>query len=180
MAIISVIDNEYLYKMKLFYRKIVPACDSFYILFFLVKFFPILLFTHGLDTNIDSNIFSLSKVIKSLSIFYHEISCSYEALCFFVYALLIFLMLSFSYMFYAFYKASRTTDYKLYGIPSNKFKISKINECFFTFICYLYIIIVFFYYRKYLFFKEANLMFEPNWAICFNSKMNIANYKVFH
>ena len=145
MAIISVIDNEYLYKMKLFYRKIVPSSDSFYILFFLVKFFPILLFTHGLDTNLDSNIFSLSKVIKSLSIFHHEISCSYEALCFFIYAILIFLIISFSYMFYVFYKASRTTDYKLYGIPSNKFKISKINECFFTFICYLYIIIVFFY-----------------------------------
>ena len=139
MSIIPVIDNEYLYKLKLFYRKSIPSNDIFYLVFFLVKFFPILLFTHAVDFNNDKNQFTLSKIIKASLLFNHSVTISYVSLCCVVYVILLLLLLSFLYVFLYFYFKAKTTDYQLYGIPSNKIEISKRVKYIFKFTCYLYV-----------------------------------------
>ena len=145
MSIIPVIDNEYLYKLKLFYRKTIPSNDIFYLVFFLVKFFPILLFTHAVDFNNDKNQFTLSKIIKASLLFNHSVTISYVSLCCVVYVILLLLLLSFLYVFLYFYFKAKTTDYQLYGIPSNKIEISKRVKYIFKFTCYLYLFVVFIY-----------------------------------
>ena len=146
MAIISVIEDEYLYKLKLFYRKCIPKSDTFYIIFFLIKYLPVLLFTHALDVNFDSSVNTITKLIKSIVLFNRSSTgMHYPKICVVVYAILLLVIISVSYIFYVFYKASRTTDYHLYGIPSNKFKIKKIQLILFKITCHLFLLIIIFY-----------------------------------
>lgn len=47
MHSISVIQDEHLYKMMFYIRKSFPKNDYVYIIFFITKFIPLLLFTHA-------------------------------------------------------------------------------------------------------------------------------------
>ena len=103
MSIIAVISEEYLYKLKLFYRRAVPSNDKFYIVFFLVKFFPIILFTHSISTQKDSSVFTLSKIIRSLLITNHSFSINYISLCYAIYSIIGICIISVFYIIIVFY-----------------------------------------------------------------------------
>ena len=62
MHSISVIQDEHLYKMMFYIRKSFPKNDYVYIIFFITKFIPLLLFTHA-NFSITDSLFSISKMI---------------------------------------------------------------------------------------------------------------------
>ena len=92
---ISVIEDDYQFKLKLLFRKTIPSNELFYLILFLLKYIPLILFTHGLDCNISSNVFSLSKIFKSILIFNHSFSFSYVFFAYVVYGVVLFLLISF-------------------------------------------------------------------------------------
>ena len=145
MSIITVVEDDYFYKMKLFYRKIIPSNEIIYLPFFIVKFFPLILLTHAIIPNNDSNIFTLSKVIRALTIFNHNYVFPYYPICYIIYGLLVIILLLTISIFYVYYYASTKTDHKLYDIPSTKIKIPQTIKRIFKFLCYLYLCILLFY-----------------------------------
>ena len=179
MSIIATIDDEYLFKMKLFYRKKIPSNDTFYVVFFLIKFLPIMLFTHGIDANNEPKVFTITKIIRSIIIFNHKVSVNYISLCCIVYAIIIILLLSFLYIFLAFLKASKTTDNKLYGIPSNKFEVSTLVKVMFRYTCYLFLFIMFIYQHliEILFYGIFKVYSSYIDSSNFNNKALLLEYK---
>lgn len=145
MSIVTVVEDDYLYKMKLFYRKIIPSKEILYLPFFIVKFFPLVLLTHAIRPNNDSHIFTLSKVIRALTIFNHNYVFSYYPICYIIYGLLTIILLLTIFLVYVYYYASKKTDHKLYDIPSTKIEVSKTIKKIFKILCYLYISVLLFY-----------------------------------
>lgn len=66
MSSIAIINNEYIYKFKLFYRKSIPDLEYFYLLVTFTKYFPVILFTHSIQPNCSNHpsLFTLSKIIN--------------------------------------------------------------------------------------------------------------------
>ena len=105
----SIINNEFLFHLILTVRKIIPNSEYFYILLFLFKFIPLILFTHALYS-VHSTLFTLNKVFRSVTIFYHSnITFNYKALCAFIYLLLIVLFLLIGFiMLYLRYQSKKS------------------------------------------------------------------------
>ena len=139
---ISVIEDDYQFKLKLLFRKTIPSNEIFYLILFLLKYIPLILFTHGLDCNMSSNVFSLSKIFKSILIFHHSFSFSYVFFAYVVYGVVLFLLISFFFIYYKYYIASKSTDNKRYGIPLTKIEISKGVKYFFKFASYFYMLVI--------------------------------------
>ena len=145
---ISVISSEYLYAFKLHYRKLLPKTPTFYIFLFLLKYFPLILFTHSTESNTpnQANLFSLSKVISSLLIFTHpHSSSSYIPLCIFLYILLSFLLFLITFLFLSFKSSSKQTDHTQYNIPHSKLRLPSYIKTLMKLTHILYLIIIIFY-----------------------------------
>ena len=147
MSSITLINNEYLYKFKLLYRKTLPKIEYFYILLYFTKYFPVILYTNAIYPNCPNKKapFTLSKIIQSILIIHPPFNISYLSLCIFIYCLLIFLYGSIIFIFFTFYNLSKQTDYKLYNIPSNKIKLPTKIKKFFRVVCWIYLLCIFLY-----------------------------------
>lgn len=88
-------NTGYFFNFGLILRESLPKNEKFYILFFLFKFFPILLFTHG-NYYQSSNLFTIKKIMKSLTLFNHNITNNYIYLSYFLYFFLGFIIISIS------------------------------------------------------------------------------------
>ena len=88
MHSLPIINNEYFFKFSLILRESLPKNESFYIIFFLLKFFPILLFTHG-NYDRGSKLFTIKKIIKNLTLFNHNRTDDYIYLSYFLYFILV-------------------------------------------------------------------------------------------
>lgn len=137
MHSISIINNEFLFHLILTVRKIIPNSEYFYILLFLFKFIPPILFTHALYS-VHSSLFTLNKVFRSVTIFYHSNrNLNYKALCIFIYLFLIVLILLIGFIvIYLRYKSKKSYAFEK---GTNRIKmIIKITT-------YLIIIVMFLY-----------------------------------
>ena len=137
MHSISIINNEFLFHLILTVRKIIPNSEYFYILLFLFKFIPLILFTHALYS-VHSSLFTLNKVFRSVTIFYHSNrNLNYKALCIFIYLFLIVLILLIGFIvIYLRYKSKKSYAFEK---GTNRIKmIIKITT-------YLIIIVMFLY-----------------------------------
>ena len=141
---ISTIENEYFFKMILHFRKSIPKNEFFYILFFLLKMIPILLFTHATFSS-SSSLFTLSKILKATTICNHNLSINYNVISIILYIIILFLFSSLILIYFIFYRLSKQTDKKLYGTISNQIKTSYSFDKFIRFISWFIIIFLLFY-----------------------------------
>lgn len=141
---ISTIENEYIFKMISLFRKSIPKNELFYILFFLLKMIPILLFTHGTFSS-SSSVFTLSKILNAITICNHNLSINYNILSIFIYIIILFIFSSLIVIYFIFYYLSNRTDKKLYGTISNQIKTPYSFEQFFRFISWFIFIFLLFY-----------------------------------
>ena len=151
----SNIENEYIFKCILFIRKALPKSDTFYILFFLCKYLPLILFSHA-NYSTDTNLFTLTKILRSLTVFYHNPKFHYGILCVVIYIIILCLIGSFLFLFLYFYFQSKSNDKKLYDMVTNQFEISKSIKIFIYVIVYSSVFIL--YFR----FSELVLVFNSN------------------
>ena len=126
MYSVSIISNEHLYKLKLLYRKTLPHNQIFFLVIFLVKYFPILSFSHGIIPNFlpENNIYTICSIIKGVVAITPNNSYNYIYLCIFIYFIIILLGIGISYVFFRVNFLSKTTDNKIYNIPNNKYDIA--------------------------------------------------------
>lgn len=108
MLSISIVANEYLYKMKYYFRRAIPSNPFFYIIIFLIKYFPLILFTHCNEANTIGlpPLFTLSKIIKSIIIF-NQPKFSYITVCSIIYIIMILISLIWTFTAYRMHKASK-------------------------------------------------------------------------
>ena len=140
----SNIENEYIFKCILFIRKALPKSDTFYIFFFLCKYLPLILFSHA-NYSTDTNLFTLTKILRSLTVFYHNQKFHYGILCVVIYIIILCLIGSFLFLFLYFYFQSKSNDKKLYDMVTNQFEISKSIKIFIYVMVYSHLIVLFFY-----------------------------------
>ena len=120
MHSLPIINNEYFFKFSLILRESLPKNESFYTIFFLFKFFPILLFTHG-NYDKGSKLFTIKKIIKNLTLFNHNRTDDYIYLSYFLYFILGFIIISISVLIFIIKRNGKQNDIAV-SIKKNKKK----------------------------------------------------------
>ena len=124
MHSISVIQNEHLYKMMFYIRKSFPKNDYVYIIFFITKFIPLLLFTHANFSMTDS-LFSISKMINKITILQNFKDFDYTYLCIILYIIILHIIFSLLFIYIYFRKHFHKINKKDTIVSSKHFYISK-------------------------------------------------------
>ena len=147
MYSVSIISDEHLFKLKLLYRKALPTNQVFFLVLFILKYFPTIAFTHAILPNYPPGtlIYSISSLIQALMIFKPSYTINYFYLCIILYSIIFILIISTTYIFYKVHYLSQRSDIKLYNIPTNKLNMSKQFKYLFHITCILYFILIFFY-----------------------------------
>ena len=116
MSSITIINKEYIYKFKLFYRKTFPDLEYFYLLVTFIKYFPVILFTHAIQPNCSNHpsLFTLSKIIKAFLVIHPPFNISYTTLCIVLYCILLLLIIGALFVFIKYKNLSKHSDYTLY------------------------------------------------------------------
>ena len=147
MYSVSIISDEHLYKLKLLFRKTLPQNQFFFLLIFILKYLPIIAFTHAIIPNYPptSRIFTLSTIIQGITSMKPNNTLDYYLLCKIIYFFLFILLLLTIYLFYKIFFLSRNTDNKVYDIPNNKLNIPHHIKQLFHFICFFYFAVIILY-----------------------------------
>ena len=147
MYSVSIISDEHLYKLKLLFRKTLPQNQLFFLLIFVLKYLPIIAFTHAIIPNYppNSGIFSISTIIQGIISMKPKSSLDYFLLCKIIYLLLFILLLLAIYLFYKILFLSKRTDNKIYDIPNNKLNIPRRIKKLFHFVCCFYFAVIILY-----------------------------------
>ena len=161
-------ENEYLYSLILFFRKSIPNNEYFYIIFFALKYFPVILFIHP-DLS-PSSILTITKIFKEITLI-HNNNIHYTPIILFMYFIFCFVFVGLIIIFVIFNHKAQSLNVNKQIVLSNKIKI------FATIIVYIIIIILLLYHciMEILFYGIIRVLY-----FYLGNGISSSDYKILH
>ena len=181
MHSISVIQDEHLYKMIFYIRKTFPNNDNVYIIFFITKFIPLLLFTHA-NYSVTNSLFSITTILNKITILQNFKDFDYTYLCIILYIIILYIIFSLLFIYIYFKKHCQKIYKKDTIVSSEHFHISKSVEKFIniTFIVVFIVLLLYQHITEVFYYGIVSVIFSYLNSNNFVSEYSFNNVSTIH